>query len=171
MLHAENHCGAETARRIGAHRSTIGRELLAASSTFPDQRAKYRASVAQAAADRRAARAAPGKLAACPSLAAEVAARLEAERSPEQISARLKMDFPDDEDMRVSHETIYRALYVQGRGELRRDLHQRLRTGRALRRTRRVRASVAVEYPTWSASPSDPLRSRTGPCPGTGRAT
>jgi len=138
VLHAENHCGAEIARRIGVHRSTIGRELLAGSSTFPDQRAKYRASVAQAAADRRAARAAPGKLATSPILAAEVAARLEAEHSPEQISARLKMDFPDDEDMRVSHETIYRALYVQGRGELRRDLHQRLRTGRALRRTRRV---------------------------------
>ena len=53
--------------------------------------------------------------------------------SPEQISARLQVDFPDDESMRVSHEAIYQALYVQGRGALRRELTACLRTGRALR--------------------------------------
>ena len=53
--------------------------------------------------------------------------------SPEQISNRLRMDFPDDETMRVSHEAIYQALYVQGRGALRRELTASLRTGRALR--------------------------------------
>ena len=53
--------------------------------------------------------------------------------SPEQISHRLRVDFPDDESMRVSHETIYQALYVQGRGALRRELTACLRTGRALR--------------------------------------
>jgi IS30 family transposase len=53
--------------------------------------------------------------------------------SPEQISARLRLDFPDDESMRVSHEAIYQALYVQSRGALRRDLSACLRTGRALR--------------------------------------
>ena len=53
--------------------------------------------------------------------------------SPEQISHRLKLDFPDDESMRVSHETIYQSLYVQGRGALRRELTACLRTGRALR--------------------------------------
>jgi len=53
--------------------------------------------------------------------------------SPEQISARLQIDFPDDESMRISHEAIYQALYVQGRGALRRDLSACLRTGRALR--------------------------------------
>jgi IS30 family transposase len=53
--------------------------------------------------------------------------------SPEQISARLKIDFPDDESMRISHEAIYQALYVQGRGALRRELVACLRTGRALR--------------------------------------
>jgi IS30 family transposase len=67
-----------------------------------------------------------------------VQAGLEEEHSPEQISQRLKMDFPDDPEMRVSHETIYQALYVQGRGELRRDLHKRLRTGRAVRKPRRA---------------------------------
>jgi IS30 family transposase len=53
--------------------------------------------------------------------------------SPEQISNRLRVDFPYDESMRVSHEAIYQALYVQGRGALRRDLSACLRTGRALR--------------------------------------
>ena len=53
--------------------------------------------------------------------------------SPEQISCRLKIDFPDDQSMRVSHEAIYQALYVQGRGALKRELVACLRTGRALR--------------------------------------
>ena len=53
--------------------------------------------------------------------------------SPEQIANRLPVDFPNDHSMRVSHETIYRALYVQGRGALRRELTACLRTGRALR--------------------------------------
>ena len=69
--------------------------------------------------------------------------------SPEQISARLKVDFPDDDSMRVSHEAIYQALYVQGRGALRRELVTCLRTGRALRvpraRTRRGKAFVSPE--------------------------
>jgi IS30 family transposase len=53
--------------------------------------------------------------------------------SPEQIAGRLRVDFPDDETMRISHEAIYQALYVQGRGALRRELTACLRTGRALR--------------------------------------
>src|SRR5687768_9817285 len=53
--------------------------------------------------------------------------------SPEQISNRLRLDFPDDQSMRVSHEAIYQSLYVQGRGALRRELTACLRTGRALR--------------------------------------
>lgn len=53
--------------------------------------------------------------------------------SPEQISHRLKIDFPDDESMRISHEAIYQALYIQGRGALKRELTACLRTGRALR--------------------------------------
>ena len=69
--------------------------------------------------------------------------------SPEQIAARLKLDFPDDESMRVSHEAIYQALYVQGRGALRRELVTCLRTGRTLRvpraRTRRGKAFVGPE--------------------------
>jgi IS30 family transposase len=53
--------------------------------------------------------------------------------SPEQIANRLRVDFPDDESMRISHEAIYQALYIQGRGALRRELVACLRTGRALR--------------------------------------
>jgi hypothetical protein len=53
--------------------------------------------------------------------------------SPEQIAARIRLDFPDDQSMRVSHEAIYQALYGQGRGTLRRELVACLRTGRALR--------------------------------------
>src|SRR3954447_708850 len=53
--------------------------------------------------------------------------------SPEQIARRLRLDFPEDETMRISHEAIYQALYVQGRGALRRELTACLRTGRALR--------------------------------------
>jgi len=69
--------------------------------------------------------------------------------SPEQISKRLPLDFPDDESMRVSHEAIYQALYVQGRGALRRELTACLRTGRALRvpraRTNRGKHFVSAE--------------------------
>ena len=56
--------------------------------------------------------------------------------SPEQIAQRLRIDFPDDESMRVSHEAIYQSLYIQGRGALDRELVACLRTGRALREPR-----------------------------------
>ena len=69
--------------------------------------------------------------------------------SPEQISNRLRLDFPDDASMRVSHEAIYQSLYVQGRGALRRELSACLRTGRALRvpraRARRGKSFVTDE--------------------------
>src|SRR5664279_4848877 len=62
---------------------------------------------------------------------------LEKRYSPEQITGRLRVEFPDDSEMRVSPETIYQSLYVQSRGALRRDLAVCLRTGRALRRPSR----------------------------------
>jgi IS30 family transposase len=69
--------------------------------------------------------------------------------SPEQISGRLRLDFPDDESMRISHEAIYQSLYVQGRGALRRELTACLRSGRALRvpraRSRRGKSFVTEE--------------------------
>lgn len=53
--------------------------------------------------------------------------------SPEQISSRIRVDYPDDESMRISHEAIYQSLYIQGRGALKRELVWCLRTGQALR--------------------------------------
>jgi len=66
-----------------------------------------------------------------------VQARLSERWSPEQIAVMLTAEFPDDGEMRVSHETIYQSIYVQGRGALRRELAVSLRTGRALRKPRR----------------------------------
>jgi len=97
----------------------------------------YSPNLAQRRADACAERPKVAKLADHPRLRAEVQDRLEQEHSPEQIAARLRTEFPDEPEMWVSHETIYQSLYVQGRGALRRDLHQRLRTGHALRKPRR----------------------------------
>jgi IS30 family transposase len=102
-----------------------------------DPKPRYNAAGAQARAQQRARRAQPGKLVLNEALHDEVQARLMDNYSPEQISRRLRLDFPDDAEMRVSHETIYQAIYVQGRGGLRRELHQCLRTGRALRKPQR----------------------------------
>jgi IS30 family transposase len=68
--------------------------------------------------------------------------------SPEQISNRLRVDFPGDESMRISHEAIYQALYVQGRGALRRELVTCLRTGRALRVPRERSRGRGKEFVT-----------------------
>jgi len=77
------------------------------------------------------------KLAGCPRLRTQVESWLEDEQwSPAQISAQLRVEFPDDPIMRVSPETIYQSLYVQGRGALRKELAACLRTGRAIRRNR-----------------------------------
>jgi IS30 family transposase len=97
----------------------------------------YRASVAQARSDERARRPQAGKLARNPELRQAVEELLGKKYSPEQIAALLPKIYPDRPEMRVSHETIYRSIYVQGRGELRRELHHCLRTGRALRKPRK----------------------------------
>jgi IS30 family transposase len=98
---------------------------------------RYDALVAQSRSDERARRPQLGKLARNCALHDEVQARLLEEHSPEQIAARLVIDFPDDAEMRVSPETIYRSIYLQGKGSLRRELHTCLRTGRALRKPQR----------------------------------
>ena len=66
--------------------------------------------------------------------------------SPQQIAHRLRIEYPDDESMRVSHEAIYQALYIQGRGALRRELTACLRTGRALRAPRARRRGRGKEF-------------------------
>jgi IS30 family transposase len=125
----------ESYRRIGAR---IGR---AASSVCREVsrnggRDAYKPVAAHQQAWERARRPKPTKLGHNPRLCQRVIADLEALWSPEQISVRLKTEFPRDETMRVSHEIIYKTIYVQGRGELRRELAACLRTGRAQRRPR-----------------------------------
>jgi transposase, IS30 family len=102
-----------------------------------DARSGYSATLAQQRTEARARRPKAGKLARCPALCAQVQALLVKKYSPEQIAGVLATTYPDRLEMQVSHETIYKALYVQGRGELRRELSMCLRTGRALRKPRR----------------------------------
>lgn len=123
---------AEIARALGRHRSTVGREIRRCGG----RRHHYRPLQAERISQRLAARPKPTKLSSCPALVAAVEQGLGRRWSPQQISARLKVDHPDDQRMRISHETIYRSLYVQSRGELRRQLCAQLRTGRRTRKSR-----------------------------------
>jgi IS30 family transposase len=116
------------AKRLQRAPSTISREVCWSGRT------RYRAWRADAEALRRGRRPKPAKLALDSRLCREVARGLSAHWSPQQISARLIRDYPDDLTMRVSHETICRTLFVQARGALRKELTTCLRTGRAQRR-------------------------------------
>jgi IS30 family transposase len=139
LLRAEGLGVRAIARAIGRDPSTISRELRRVQHS-PSARAfhrVYRASTAQADADRRARRPKEAKLATNVRLRGEVQRRLRKNHSPEQIAARLRQDYPDEQEMWVSHETVYQALYVQGRGALKRELTRHLRTGRSLRKPRR----------------------------------
>jgi IS30 family transposase len=118
------------AARLGRSPSTVSRELR----RNVDGQSRYRATTAHALAYGRAARPKPAKLATNLVLRAKVEKDLERKYSPEQITGRLRVQFPDDLEMQVSPETIYQSLYVQSRGALRRDLAVCLRMGRALRR-------------------------------------
>jgi IS30 family transposase len=122
------------ARVLARSPSTVSRELARGTVR---RKTGYRPSVAQARADARSRRPKAALLARDGRLREHVQGQLLAKYSPEQISRRLAAGFRDDPEMRVSHETIYQALYVQGRGALRRELASCLRTGRALRKPRR----------------------------------
>jgi IS30 family transposase len=123
------HTAARAAVLLGRHRATIGREI-----TRGLTRSGYRARVGQDVAETNRHRPKVRKLDAHPVLLAEVVARLKAHNSPEQIAGRLRLDFPDDPEMWVSHETIYQALYVQPRGELAKLVKEALRSGRVQRK-------------------------------------
>ena len=117
---------------LGRAPSTVSREVAANGG-----RQHYAGWRAHRRAAELARRPRTAKLAACPRLRAQVEAWLADELwSPAQISAQLRVEFPDDPMMRVSPETIYQSLYVQGRGALRAELAACLRTGRAIRRNR-----------------------------------
>jgi IS30 family transposase len=131
---AAGHSARQIARELGRACTTVSRELALWQQHHPGR--PYRAVPAQADAEARGARPKPFKLAHEP-LRARVQADLERKYSPRQIAMRLAIEFPDEPAMRPSHEAIYQALYVQGRGLLRRELAACLRTGRAVRRPRR----------------------------------
>jgi IS30 family transposase len=148
----------EIARCLERDPGTISRELNRVVHTNAHIRRVYRASTAQQDADVKARRPKDAKLATKLPLRREVQARLEENHSPEQIAARLRDDFPDDPEMWVSHETIYKSLYVQGRGALKRELVKHLRTGRAVRKPRRVEGVRRGQIPDMvniSQRPSD----------------
>ena len=116
------------ARRMGRAPSTVTREVAANGG-----RDYYGAWKGRCRAETRARRPKRAKL-SHPPLIAQVSAWLEELWSPDEIARRLRVEFPDDPMMHVSHETIYQSLFVQGRGELRRELARCLRSGRTQRR-------------------------------------
>ena len=111
--------------------STVSREI-----SRNGGRQHYRANVADKAAWDRAHRAKTCKLVRNPELARIVADKLQLEWSPRQIAGWLKRMYPDDESYQVSHETIYRTLFIQARGALKKELLQHLRRTRRMRRSR-----------------------------------
>ena len=111
------------AARLGRAPSTVSREVANNGG-----RAGYRAVDADSAAWSRARRSKPTKLSRLPGLAAMVEEKLERKWSPQQIDGWLRRRFPSSTVMRVSHETIYRSLFVQTRGDLRHELTRHLRT-------------------------------------------
>lgn len=117
------------AQLLGRDRATIYREIARGKTVDG-----YRAWVAQEVCDAKRKRPKTRKLDNTPALLAEVVSRLEKRDSPEQIAGRLRLDFPEDPEMWVSHETIYQALYVQPRGELAKIIKTALRTGRIKRK-------------------------------------
>ena len=123
--------GAVIGRRLGRASSTITREI-----SRNGGRQRYRASVGDRRALDQARRPKQPKLARCAPLRREVEGRLQQRWSPEQISARLALDFAGDAAMRISHEAIYQSLFVQSRRAQRRDLTGCLRTRRVHRRPR-----------------------------------
>ena len=120
-----------TAARLGRAPSTISREI--GRNEGPEG---YRASQADQAAWDRARRPKPCKLALHRALAARVAEKIQRQWSPEQVAGWLKRTYPDDASRQVSHETIYRTLYIQSRGALKQELLAHLRRTRAMRRSR-----------------------------------
>ena len=119
------------AAELGRSPSTVSRELRRNGGRY-----RYRASAADQAAWDRALRPKPCKLALNRPLAMRVAGLLQQQWSPWQIAGRLKREYPHDESRRVSHETIYKTLFIQARGALKKELIEHLRKTRAMRRSR-----------------------------------
>ncbi|MER7521375.1 IS30 family transposase, partial [Streptomyces sp. NPDC126499] len=125
------------AAELGRSPSTVSREIRRNRTDGTRGQWHYRPHAAQARADARRPRPKTGKIAESPELRDFIQSHLDRRWSPEQIGQVLCARFPDRPEMHVVHETVYQALYVQGRGELRRELAGALRTGRIRRKPRR----------------------------------
>lgn len=134
-LAAEHSCHA-IARGIRRAPSSVSREVARNGG-----RVGYRAAEAEQATLRRGRRPKASKLALSPRLRAEVEARLKLDWSPQQISAFLKVEYAQDPQMQISHETIYLSLFVQSRGALRQELARHLRTRRLVRQPKKQLSS------------------------------
>ena len=155
------------AGRLGRATSTVSREVNANGG-----RGGYRAVAAERRAERQARRPKVAKLVRCERLRAWVEAALVQRWSPQQISARLVEEFPDDEEMRVSHETIYQSLFVQSRGALRKELTAYLRSNApSVAPSPAPRRRSAASCATWSTSLNARPRPTIERCPATGKAT
>lgn len=128
---------------IGRAPSTVSREVRRNGG-----RRRYRASKADARAARLSRRPKRCKLALHPRLRYVVATKLHLQWSPEQIAGWLRRQFPDDERMNVSHETIYRSLFIQARGVLKKELQEHLRSRRIMRHAALLRRSLRVDHAT-----------------------
>jgi IS30 family transposase len=130
------------AEAVGRDPATISRELARNKN---ERTGRYEPERAHRLAHQRQRRPKARRLVSDARLRAWVQARLEVQDSPEQISGRLKVEFPDDPGMRVCHEAIYQAIYLHSVGQLRREvrshLRTQLRTGRAARRSRATRTA------------------------------
>lgn len=124
------------AARLGRSPLTVSREIRRNGG-----RGRYRAAAADAAAVDRARRPKPTRLGSAPVLLAAVRSKLELDWSPEQIAVWLRRQHPTEPSLWVSHETIYRSTYVAARDELGARAAHHLRSGRSVRRPRRVRSS------------------------------
>jgi IS30 family transposase len=118
---------------LGRAPSTISREV----ANHRDAEGRYVAKRAHAIAFDDARRPQPAKIETSPALRERILHDLGQRYSPEEIAGRLRRDFPSDPGMTVHHETIYRWIYLQGRGELKREISAALRAGRAMRRPNR----------------------------------
>ncbi|WP_189716571.1 IS30 family transposase, partial [Streptomyces chryseus] len=125
------------AAELGRSPSTISREIRRNGALWRGAQWTYRPHAAHRRAEQRRPRPKPGKIGQNGGLREFIQDHLTLRWSPEQICHALRARFPDRPEMHVVHETIYQALYVQGRGELRRELTKALRTGRARRRPHR----------------------------------
>ena len=125
------------ARALNRSPSTISREV---GRNGGYQR--YRAARAETRSREQARRPQPGKLSRHRRLRMLVISKLAQDWAPEQIAIRLKREFPDDPSMQISHETIYRSLFIQARGELKKELVSHLRSGRKMRKSDKPKAEM-----------------------------